>query len=471
MSVRRRVSREIAAAAGGAILIAALVALLVTAPPAAAAPGDRLWVRTYPAGPYVEEFRDLVAGPKHSVYAVGVAQGTEETGKLLVARYGDDGARLWTRTYGAGGDGATGYRAVAVPGGVIVTGTAGNVSCPHKGDILVARYSATGRRLWTVRYDGTGHRNDSPACVATGLYSVTGKLITVYVGGTSVGRGTGSDYVVLQVHASSGRVIWTRRYDGPGTADEMRAVHADADGNVYVTGVSADSGDSTAAATLGYDLGGRRLWLRRLHADGNPTSGVGITIGMDDADAAAVYVAGTTVGGAPTAGKEVMLAQLDIRSGAERWTRTAGVPDADDTARAFADDPVYGYAIAGGTVDSATHAQNGFVATWDQFGTFTWQKTFTMGLPTDQAAFGCVAYGRVGATCGGCSAAQGTGEDFTVAGFGVDGDLSWTDVYDGAAHGGDVCRDVLVRGTGIFAAGSVSKGGVNTSGLLIKYAR
>ncbi|HOT24444.1 MAG TPA: hypothetical protein PLK79_08465, partial [Thermoleophilia bacterium] len=177
------------------------------------------------------------------------------------------------------------------------------------------------------------------------------------------------------------------------------------------------------------------------------------------------------VGGAPTAGKEVMLAQLDIRSGAERWTRTAGVPDADDTARAFADNGVYGYAIAGGTVDSATHAQNGFVATWDQFGTFTWQKTFTMGLPTDQAAFGCVAYGRVGAICGGSSAAQGTGEDFTVVGFGVDGGLSWTDVYDGAAHGTDVCRDVLVRGTGIFAAGSVSKGGVNTSGLLIKYAR
>ena len=88
---------------------------------------------------------------------------------------------------------------------------------------------------------------------------------TVYVGGTSLGAATGRDYVVLQVHVPSGRIIWTRRYDGPGTRDELRGLHADVDGNVYVTGESADGGGSTAAATLLYDIGGRRLWVRRLH--------------------------------------------------------------------------------------------------------------------------------------------------------------------------------------------------------------
>lgn len=473
MSVRRRTSRVMIACAAAAALAVTAAALLVAAPRAAAAPGDRLWARMYPAGPYVEEIRDLVTGPKGSVYAVGIAQGTEETGKLLVARYGPDGARLWTRQYGAGGDGAYGICAIAVPGGVIVAGSAGNVSSSHRKDVVVIKYSAAGKRLWTSRYDGPAHRNDAPADMSTGNYSVTGKLSTVYVGGTSAGQGTGSDYVLLQIHASSGRIVWTRRYAGPGTgpgaSDRLVALHADVDGNVYVTGESAgESGGPTAAATLMYDVGGRRLWLRRLHAGAGPTSGVGITINGDDD---AVYVAGTTVGGMST-GDDVMLAKLAMADGAVQWSGTAGVPDGDETALAFAASGVHGFAIAGETVDRGTGDSSGFVATWDQSGTFEWQKTFTGGLPTDRALFDCVAYDSAGGVyCGGFSAAGGTAEDFAVVRYGDDSGLSWSDTYDGAAHQTDVCRSILVRGTGVYAGGYVGKGGMNASALLVKYAR
>lgn len=444
------------------VVALALGALLAVAAPAAAAPGDRLWVRAYADGPYVEEFRDLAPGPLRSVYAVGVAKATEETGKLLVARYSPDGVKLWARVYGAGGAGASGYRALAVTGGVIVVGTVGNISSPHRGDILIVKYSAKGERLWTTRYDGSAHRNDWPAAIAPGHPG------TVYVGGTSVGKGTGRDYVVLQVNAAGGQIVWTRRYDGPATSDDLRALHADVDGNVYVTGVSEDSGGSTAAATLMYDIAGKRLWLRRLHAGAGPTYGAGITISVDDA---AVFVAGTTVGGMST-GEEVMLAKLAIDDGAKQWTQTAGVTDGNERALAFAASGTHGFAIAGETEDRGSGDIQGFVATWDQFGTFEWQKTFTMGLSTDDALFTCVSWNSAGGVyCGGLSAAAGTAEDFTVVRYADDGGISWSNAYDGAAHETDLCRDILVRGTGVYAGGFVGKGGMNTSALLIKYAR
>jgi hypothetical protein len=469
MAARRWISRVMVASAAVAALAVMAAALLVAAPRAAAAPGDRLWVRTYPAGPYVEEFRDLAAGPKRSVYAVGVAQGTEETGKLLVVRYSPDGARLWTRQYGAGGSGAYGFRALAVADGVIVVGSAGNVSSPHKLDIVVIKYSATGRRLWTTRYDGPGHKDDTPAGIVHGYYSVTGELVDVYVGGTSVGDGTGRDYVVLKIHLRSGRTLWTRRYDGPAQRDVLTALAPGPRGRVYVTGESEDAGGSTAAATIAYEFEGSRLWTRRLHAGAGPTSGAGIVFyGEDDPG---IYVAGTTTGGMST-GDEIMLARLGSADGAVQSVQTVGVTNGNERALAFAANGVHGVAIAGETVDRGTGDIQGFVATWDQFGAFMWQKTFTGGLPTDRALFDCVAYDSAGGVyCGGFSAAGGTAEDFAVVRYDADGGITWSDAYDGAAHGTDFCRDILVRGTGIYAGGYVGKGGMNTSALLIKYAR
>ena len=165
---------------------------LVAATEGSAAPGDRLWVRAQGGSPLVEEFRDLVAGPHGSVYAVGLARGTEESGRLLVSRYTRDGDRLWTRAYAAGGDGAFGLRAVAVPGGVVVAGSAGNLASPHGRDILIVKYSHDGTRLWSTRYDSRSHRDDYPADIGLGGEGIGANGRVVYVGGTSSAKARGA---------------------------------------------------------------------------------------------------------------------------------------------------------------------------------------------------------------------------------------------------------------------------------------
>ena len=443
-----------------AVFVAFVASSLAAATVAGAGPGDRIWVRSLAASTSVEEFRDLAPGPQGSVYAAGVAKATEESGKLLVARYDADGKRLWARIYGAAGAG--GRRLVAVPGGVIVAGTAGNVASNHRHDILVVKYSANGTRMWETRYDGPGHRDDAAAGIDLGSEG------TVYVGGTSVGAATGRDYVVLQVHVKSGRIIWTRRYDGPGTRDELRGLHADVDGNVYVTGESADPGGSTAAATLMYDIGGRRLWLRRLHTGAGPTSGAAVTIDIDEQ---AVYVAGSAEGGM-SSGRDVILAKLSMAAGVKQWVQTAGVPGGDEECLALAASGVYGWAIAGSTIDRVTGDSMGFVASWAVGGTPLWQDTYGVGLPGDDALFVTAGRDGTGAVyCGGFTSSPGGGEDFTVVKYGVGGSFEWGNVYDGAAHRMDLCRDILVRGSGLYAGGVRSKTMLDTSALLIKFER
>ena len=440
---------------------------LVAATAASAAPGDRLWVRAQGGSPYAEDYRDLVAGPLGSVYAVGVAWGTEESGRLLVSRYDADGTRLWTRIYAAGGGGASGLRAVAVPGGVVVAGSAGNVASPHRHDILIVKYSQGGKRLWTTRYDGSGHRDDSPAAIDLGGEDTGANGRVVYVGGTSIGKSTGRDYVTLQLNPRTGWIIWTKRYHGPSTRDELRALHADAEGNVYVTGESADAGGgSTAAATLAYDIVGQRLWLRRLHAGAGPASGAGISIDIDEQG---VYVAGSAVGGMST-GRELMLAKLSLTSGARQWVQMTGVPDGNEETLAFAASGVHGFALAGSTTDRVTGDTKALVALWAVDGSPLWQHTYDAGPADHDALFTAVQLDSAGNVfCGGFTSGSANAEDFTVVKYLTGGALAWDDIYDGAAHGTDLCRDVLVRGGGLYAGGLRSKTMLNTGALLIKY--
>jgi hypothetical protein len=378
------------------------------------------------------------------------------------------------RLYGAGGAGASGYRAVAVHAGLIVVGTVGNVSSPHQKDILVAKYSASGELLWTTRYDGPGHRDDESAGIVVGAHGYGGRPSLVYVGGTSFGAGTGRDYVLLQIRVSDGRVRWVRRYAGPRGRDELRDLCADTRGNVYVTGVSDDRGGDTAAATLRYHHDGSRRWLQRLHAGAGLTRGAGISVkdsrGSVPFSPPEIHVAGTTSGGMST-GYEVMLASLAYADGATQWTQTAGSAEGDEFAIAFAPDSSYGDAIVGLSMDRVSRSPRGYVATWDLLDVFAWQGVYPPPPTADEGAFTAAVRAASGALYCGGSASAGTPADFLVVSYSVDGTIAWDDTFDGATHDSDVCRDVLLRGDGVYACGSLGRDGLNTSALLVKYER
>jgi predicted Rdx family selenoprotein len=79
-------------------------------------------------------------------------------------------------------------------------------------DILTLKFGSDGKLLWQARHDG-GFGHDEAASLAVDQSGF------VYAGGTSVGPGTGSDFVVVKYNAD-GQQVWLARYDGPAHFDE-----------------------------------------------------------------------------------------------------------------------------------------------------------------------------------------------------------------------------------------------------------
>src|SRR6185437_9311702 len=97
---------------------------------------------------------------------------------------------------------------------VFVTGRTETVAAGVDGT-TVAYVAANGTQGWVRSYNGPGNGND--VLLALG---VAPDGTRVFVGGPSLGSGTGSDFVTIAYAAGTGADGWTRRYDGPASDND-----------------------------------------------------------------------------------------------------------------------------------------------------------------------------------------------------------------------------------------------------------
>jgi Beta-propeller repeat len=110
---------------------------------------------------------------------------------------------------------------------------------------------------WGKSYNGPGNFWDYPYKV---IVDDAGNVI---VTGYSAGSGTSDDYTTIK-YPTGGGPAWTNRYDGPAhSQDDAWDMAADTNGNIYVTGFSANSNGSDDVTTLKYAADGTPLWTNR----------------------------------------------------------------------------------------------------------------------------------------------------------------------------------------------------------------
>ena len=125
--------------------------------------------------------------------------------------------------------------------------------------------AAPGDVSWVSRFTELGSGGDSAQMV---LVAPDGAA--VYVTGYSAsfrGGEKGYDYATVALDASTGNVLWSDGYNGPGGIDYGCCSALSLDGStLYVTGASETPGRGLGWATVAYDAAtGARRWVARLN--------------------------------------------------------------------------------------------------------------------------------------------------------------------------------------------------------------
>jgi WD40 repeat protein len=296
------------------------------------------------------------------------------------------GTQLWARLHAGsithGTRSADAQAMVISPDGkvVYVTGYSGSSGDGGVYDYVTIAYdAATGKTVWTARYDNGG--NDQGHAIAI---SPSGRV--VYVTGRSFASKTGYDDATIAYNAATGKKLWAPRYNGPANGNEYgEAITVSPDGkSVYITGGSHGSTTGRDFATIRYRAAtGRQLWVRRYNGPGNlDDSPTGLAVTPDNAT---VVVTGASPGTGGQNDLKWATIAYNANTGAARWTKRFGLGSAVDIPAAVVVNPRGGTVyVTGGVGENTAGSSYGTVAYSVSTGAMKWAKTYSTS-PFDYA--------------------------------------------------------------------------------------
>jgi len=226
----------------------------------------------------------------------------------FISKFNPDGAKLWTRGFGATVNREDEGRAIATgpDGGVYVTGyTNSNYwqgSYPSDGvsyspsgntttDAFLTKYSSDGSVLWTqmitsANFDGGNAITVSADGSVFVAGTTHGNLDGQVNGGGGGGSGIGDGFVAK--YSSDGTKIWTK-LTGTSRREAFNGIKVGADGSIYICGSESTESNVTDASLTKYSPDGTKAWTQYLRG-GSWDTAKSLTMGLDGA----IYVAGST---------------------------------------------------------------------------------------------------------------------------------------------------------------------------------
>jgi hypothetical protein len=252
--------------------------------------GDHLWSKRFGDADDQDGYSIAVDG-SGNVIIMGALEGTVDFGggaltsaggyDIVVAKFGSDGAHLWSKRFGDAGLQEPSRVAVDDSGNVVATGFflgaidlgGGALTSAGDEDVFVAKFGPDGAHLWSKRFgDANIQKAYGIAVDASGNVIVTGDFRgTVDFGGGALTSAGDYDVFVVKL-GSDGAHRWSKRF-GDADIQEGSCVAVDALGSVIVTGgfhgsVNFGGGALTSAgdydvfvAKLGSD--GAHRWSKR----------------------------------------------------------------------------------------------------------------------------------------------------------------------------------------------------------------
>ena len=298
-----------------------------------------------------------------NLYAAGSTAASMDasfpTGGALLAKYDALGNQLWARQLGSRQDSATALT-IGADGSVFVGGLADDDPVRNPGrlkSVFIAKYDASGTQLWLKRLGS--QTNDLLRALQA---DADGNVVAVgYTQGDLFSRNAGgsSDFFVMKLDAA-GNLRWGRQ-DGGALGDNAGGLAVSAAGEIFVAGYAGTalhgqaSSGGTDAFLIKYAADGTRQWTRFIGSAGWE---YGATVRRDAAGNLYVLgrTSGTFAGQSSAGGLDAFVAKVDA-AGALQWVRQLGTPG-DEYPTAMALNAAGGLRIAGFTTGAFPGASN-----------------------------------------------------------------------------------------------------------------
>ena len=220
--------------------------------------GVLIWTRWFiGSGSSFDSPRSMVIDGAGNLYVTGSSNGDIET-----IKYDNNGNLLWAQVYfGPGNDLDEGYKVTLDGlGNVIVCGITFGT---NNYDFVVLKYSSTGIFSWSYIYNGPGSGADYCRDVKTDAAG------NIYASGDGNGISSGKDYTVIKLNPA-GVFQWVSRYNGSGNGDDFsRSLFVDAAGNSYITGNARNSSGNDDFVTVKYNGSGIQQWVSSYNGTAN----------------------------------------------------------------------------------------------------------------------------------------------------------------------------------------------------------
>ncbi|MBI4783353.1 MAG: SBBP repeat-containing protein [Oscillatoriophycideae cyanobacterium NC_groundwater_1537_Pr4_S-0.65um_50_18] len=241
-----------------------------------------------------------VATNGSNVYAAGLVRGIPgiTPANAYVIKYDSTGKELWSKEWsGSGSSSATGV-AIDPAGNVYIAGVTNatltsNTDEPFTGgDVFLAKYSASGTKLWdqTIATSAREYVR-SIAVDDSGNVYITGDAEGTLPGQTSAG---GTDGFVAK-YSTTGAQQWLKQFGTTGL-DESQGIAVSDTGYIFLTG------ETTGGILGNTNAGGSDAWIAAFGSDGSLAGSTQIGTAQEDeaygiaASGNTVFVLGQTLG-------------------------------------------------------------------------------------------------------------------------------------------------------------------------------
>lgn len=211
------------------------------------ASGNQLWTARFNgSAKRIDEAYAIATDKSGNVYVTGLSTG--DGYEFATIKYNTDGTQQWIQTYqGAGGTALGLAITVDDKSNVYVTGS--DDARPYNEDIFTIKYTTSGQRQWSSRYDGGD--NDDANAIALDKYG------NVYVTGYSIHADAGPQMIAIK-YSNAGVKQWVQEYGNSNDFawDMASSIVTDSSDNVYIAGYTTNSSGNTDYTLIQYSTGG-----------------------------------------------------------------------------------------------------------------------------------------------------------------------------------------------------------------------